>query len=82
MTPTKALYIITVLHRFYMFRRHLRRRQRALCQDFKLIKVWYLSKICHSWPESGDRDCLAGFCYRVCYGHNGYAETSIRFSPV
>ena len=48
MTPTKALYIITVLHRFYVFRRHLRRRQRALCQDFKLIKVWYLSKICHS----------------------------------
>jgi hypothetical protein len=39
MAPTKALYINTILYRFYMFRRHLRRRQRALCQDLKLTKV-------------------------------------------
>ena len=47
MTPTNApmiciyiyIYIIAVLYRSYMFRRHLRHLQGALNQDLKLTKI-------------------------------------------
>ena len=40
-TPTNAPWIcaITVLHRFYMFWRHLRHPPAALHQDLKLTKI-------------------------------------------
>jgi hypothetical protein len=42
-----TLHTHAVLHRFYMFRRHLRHPHAVLHQDLKLTKVQYIKKVIH-----------------------------------